>query len=556
MSLIPFPQSITPERVSAELVRSDELFVSPVTGIQQAATRGNAYWRWTVRYRDLSDSERDIVQAFLLNCRGPLNSFKMPDFGHYNTTASASDWVDLFNDQGDFLNQSDVNSFSPGDKYNSTALSGGGVRIEKRFIGTTFALTKTPVNSFTAGATYLTRAKVINPVSNPMGVDFTVGSYYGNMHSPYVASDGAFSAPVFMDTGSAHHVSVLFAGLGEIGDYQDIHNFRIARAALVSNSENLLTRSNEFDHADWTSQNLNVTSGWSDKSPLGVTSGGWKCYGNSNTNTGHWMRISVTKPATEDIYSFFYYARKSELEKMRLRLDDGSSVNRFDVSFDLSDGTIISETITGDFTRLYSRTHDVGSDWLKISISGKTNATTSIRGYVYAVNSDDTVTYTSNGSAGVEIFGAQIRKHPYPGHYVPTVASAVVGSGWQTGSKLFVEGLSVNTVVANAGQRFEVITQYASSTQVEMSEFKRLTTDLISHREGWGIMEFDPPIRNAPEPFMSPLFLSFLGETMHNAVTFDRPEMKCRLIGNTINYTEKPLLLTDATFDVIEDLSE
>ena len=79
MSLIPYPSYIKPARQSSQLTRSDELFQSPVTGIQQTASRGNAYWRQTIEYRDLSDAERDIVQAFLMKCKGSLNSFKIQD---------------------------------------------------------------------------------------------------------------------------------------------------------------------------------------------------------------------------------------------------------------------------------------------------------------------------------------------------------------------------------------------------------------------------------------------------------------------------------------------
>ena len=104
MNFIKFPTNITPLRVTPQLIRTDELFKSPTTGAQQAASRGNAYWQWSIEYRDLSDDERDIVQAFLMNCKGSLNTFKINDFGNYEIAEQGSSWIDKFENKGDFLN--------------------------------------------------------------------------------------------------------------------------------------------------------------------------------------------------------------------------------------------------------------------------------------------------------------------------------------------------------------------------------------------------------------------------------------------------------------------
>jgi hypothetical protein len=75
----------------------------------------------------------------------------------------------------------------------------------------------------------------------------------------------------------------------------------------------------------------------------------------------------------------------------------------------------------------------------------------------------------------------------------------------------------------------------------------------------WGVatLNFDPPIRNAPQhgyaPISSP---AFNGETIHNPVIFHKPEMKGRLLAGSVQYIDKPLKAMDIVFDVIEDMTE
>jgi len=143
------------------------------------------------------------------------------------------------------------------------------------------------------------------------------------------------------------------------------------------------------------------------------------------------------------------------------------------------------------------------------------------------------------------------------GPYVPSTDTIVVGSGWQTGSNLYVDGFDPQDII-KSGQRFEVINQFHnnSSDLFERSEFKRLTTEIKAHREGYAILEFDPPIRNAPVTDRSYNTGENLGETMHNLVIFHKPELKARLVAGTIQYVDKPLMATDIIFNIMEDLSE
>lgn len=557
--IISYPAGVTkPARVTAELLRSDAIYASPITGVQQVASRGNAFWKWTIEYRDISESERDIVQAFLMNCRGSLNPFKVPDFGNYVTGGVASAWTDIFSNAGDLIDQADYDFFTHSAKVNKTILSAGGVRNEIRDDSATLNMYAQSVNSISAGNTYVVRAKFHN-ADTIMSARFAVGSQYDFLTTGLIQSGGQISAPFYAHVGSVEFISIFnSAESNYIGDSWEFTQFRCARAAMVSNSENLLTYSNDFENAAWSPTNANVASGYGD-SPTGITSGSWKAFGNADTNTTHIIHQSFTKILSESMFNFSLYARKVEIERLRIRIDDGTATNKRHADFHLNSGTITAQTTDGDFVKGHSKIFDVGSDWYKLNVSAVTNSGPTIRAFIYLLDNTGAEQYTNNGSDGVEIFGAQLRQHPYAGQYVPTVASNVVGSGWQTGSKLYVEGLDADSVIATAGARFEIINRYYDvSSHYERSEFKRLTADLIANREGWGVMEFDPPIRNAPQyQHAGPVAgTNFEGEKMHPVVVFDRPEMRGRLVGSTVQYIEKPLQLTDVVFEVIEDLAD
>lgn len=111
MSLIKFPTQIKPDQVTIELARVDEILGSPATNIQQVAFRGNPAWRWIYQFKDLSEDERDIVQAFIFNCKGSINEFKVQDSGNYQIKGTGSDWLDIFSNAGEFFKSSSFRFF-------------------------------------------------------------------------------------------------------------------------------------------------------------------------------------------------------------------------------------------------------------------------------------------------------------------------------------------------------------------------------------------------------------------------------------------------------------
>ena len=203
---------------------------------------------------------------------------------------------------------------------------------------------------------------------------------------------------------------------------------------------------------------------------------------------------------------------------------------------------------------------DVGSDWFRCSLTAVVGSLNNIRHYVYIVNTAGLSTFDATGSEGIWIANAQAVKFPFPKHYCQTTDTAIPASNWHTGSRLIVDGLDPGNII-KAGTRFEVVTRYHNESEdgtdtYEKTEFKRITEEVVVRDEGYAIIDFDPPLRNSPIPTRSWAQQAHLGETMHNAVIFANPEIKARLIGNSIKYTEKPLQMFDVEFEVIEDLTE
>jgi hypothetical protein len=579
MSLIKFPSNVKPSRVTVNLERRDEMFVSPATGIQQVASRGNAFWRWTYEFKDISLSERETVQAFLAKCRGALNSFKVHDPAGYQVGGTISDWIDVYEERGTEWTGAGSGTNKVNSYFTHNVILPSHITDEDvvRFNWGTYLSAPNMqwqntnlVQSLEAGKAYVQRIKFFqHPERKATRASFAIssgggGGSYLMQASPRVTTDSVITAPFY--TGNNTSVVSYFIrtvdwtnlGVGQQGDYYQYADYRLSRCALMSNSENLLTYSHEFDHADWTTSNATVSSGWGEMGPTGVNSYAWKLAETTDVNTLHILMNTYTKINTEDIYAFAVEAHKDEQNGIRLMIHDDDHdpvpTNYVQAYFDLTNGVTFSNSGVNGFIRPNAKIFDIGSDWYRCVISGMCNSNNIIRASIFVV-SGTSAKYSGVAGEGVLIRHAQLRKHPFAGHYVPTTGTIVVGTGWQTGSKLYVEGLDPEAKL-KAGTRLEIVNRFAATLTPERSEYKKLTEEVVAHKEGWAILPIDPPIRNAPETLRMTGEQQNLGETMHNPVIFDRPEMTARLLGGTVQYIEKPLQLTDVVFEVIEDLSE
>jgi hypothetical protein len=623
MTFVKFPSAVTPARVTPQLVRADGMLISPVSGIQQMASRSNVYWRHSVEFRNLSTNERDIVQAFLMKAQGSNNWFKMPDFGGYeidltptqtrvmitsqnswNVTAQQVFFGDVFSNTGHIWSSVGCEQT----KLNSDYVTGSHIRrisVDNELVfeqtleskAQTNVLANAAVNTFApenyqGRAAYIQRIKFWqDPESNAFGIRAQCGSkgagsfpLYGMIGDTSCQSSGVLSVPFFsgfaggcMPSIGLTDIASKAGGNDDAGIWRNRHSefrladYYVARCALVCNSENLLTRSNDFSNAVWAVTNATVQSGWGVNDPVfDVSSGAWKLITDTSVNTEHWLRCSsfgLTPAGRADHFTTSVYAKADEFGGLGLQvqfLDGASTIGIIRGNFNLSSGSLISTpTLTNCGYNLSSAIYDCSSGWYRCTLTAMVHSgcdSLRVRFDVRSLNGAGTL--TGDGTSGILLYGAQVNRHLFASPYIPITDTAVVGSGnWQSGSRLWVNGLDADTVI-KAGTRFEVITQYHEDQagKYEKSEFKRIIYETKVNRDGTALLEFQPPLRNSPKSiqFHEPSLGSAnpSAGTVHNAVIFSNPEVRSKLVGSTIQYIEKPLQLTDIVFDVIEDLTE
>jgi hypothetical protein len=242
MSLIKYPSHIKPSRLSVSLLRVDEKLSSPLTNIQQVVARGNPAWQWTIEYTDISDSERDVVQAFLMNCRGSLNSFKLTDPGEYALQSGVSSWTDVFSGHGRFgADALSATRFAFSNQIEKDIGPDGVMWNEWRDLATVATnLQWNSTMSLTGGGTYISRIKHFAPEKLSHQFAMTVGSGGGNndvyLHTPWISSAGVISYPFYSDkqTGDLNiNIAEQVMTGGIIGDSWEYTDWRLSRCALI-----------------------------------------------------------------------------------------------------------------------------------------------------------------------------------------------------------------------------------------------------------------------------------------------------------------------------------
>lgn len=577
-SLITFPTHIPPARVTMQLVRVDETIFSPLTNVQQVLSRGNPAWRWTYEFTDLSLEERDIVESFLLACKGSTNFFKVIDPAHYQIKGSISDWIDIFSNYGDFSSEAGssgiaINSYfgyatrfkhrrSENNQVQFEWISG--ISADRNIYWKGHGALNGKVASLQGDAIYAQRIKFFqNPGAAVVNITLNVSS--GNGSQAFISnglnaaptSDCVITVPFWVTSDTLPNsvncsvfTSPFSGGFDQPWDFAD---YRLFRCALISDPENKFKWSNVFSASDWTKTNAGINSE-SGISPEGFGAPPWRLNVQTAVNTYHRISQSYTKPQTEDLWTMEIYARAAAISEVRLELDNGSASHRANVIFWLNSGTTGAVSVTGSYSRAAASIvpQGEGTDWYLLRLTTLVTSHNTIRGIAYAASGTG-INFTG-ASEYVELFGASLVNFPIRKQY--TVTSDTVISSKQNGAQAYMTGFNAGDII-KAGTRMEIINRYhnSNSSYNERSEFKRVTKETAANFKGIALIEFEPPIRNSPAPDRSLKGSGHLGESLHNIVIFHKPEMQARLLNGTIQFIEKPLQMTDVVFDIIEDLT-
>lgn len=133
--------------------------------------------------------------------------------------------------------------------------------------------------------------------------------------------------------------------------------------------------------------------------------------------------VTITSGAT---VTFSYHVKAAERTKCRLRITESTFASAYEVSFDLSAGTIGTATTTGVASGGTSSIKPLPSGWYRISITAAINGGfLTCRTNLELENAAGSNAYTGDGSSGLYAWGEQIEVGVFPSSYIPTTTGSV-----------------------------------------------------------------------------------------------------------------------------------
>lgn len=176
---------------------------------------------------------------------------------------------------------------------------------------------------------------------------------------------------------------------------------------------NLGTRSQEFDHTDYSKNFLTVTPN-ATLGPDGLMNAD-KIVEDSTTGA---HRIFQSRVRTAQLYTISVFAKKAERSWITLRFDSGTDKYAY---FDIANG------VKGNIDVSYadSGIEYWGDGWYRCYVSGLATAAT-WHGVIGLASGNGLSIYPGDGASGVYVFGYQDEAGACMSSYIPTVAASVI----------------------------------------------------------------------------------------------------------------------------------
>lgn len=220
-------------------------------------------------------------------------------------------------------------------------------------------------------------------------------------------------------TNSAGYLATQVAGLPRLS-YNPSY-LTIPPALLTeSAATNLLTRTNEFAHAEWIQSDATATGVLPNvtTAPDGTLTA-CKLVEETTASVAHGLYNDFGF-SSEATLTMSLYVKASERSFVRLSIWDGMGVNAY-ADFNLNTGVVGTSGQTGSGITLYTyRLQSVGNAWYRVSITATTTGITYGYARVQLLSADATPTYAGTLGSGLFLWGAQLEAGSAPSSFIPS----------------------------------------------------------------------------------------------------------------------------------------
>lgn len=495
-------------------------FSSPTVGSTRTAERLGDRLRFQINFSTVNDNaatarQRGRMISMLMSLRGQAGRVWMTPPGA--TLRGSFPATELFTNN-DF--SSGATGWSTDSQYSIAAIDRGIRATRISAVAASFAITQAITRI--AGIPYALRG-FVTAGKGSIGIDM-IDSGSGVIAGP--VSQGMIEGAYTTQSGVpiiGFYDPATSGGLA--GNYFDAKWASFSQCALVDNGVNLLLNSDTLG-TGWSFTAGSISAGGA-TAPDGTNTA--MSFTETTANSQHISFQTITTPAFAADYSFSAFVKASNRSWCYIAAFDGT--NTALAWFNLSTGAIGSTSIGTNFTLISQRTVSCGNGWYRCVFTfRKGSSSTNLALEIGSATADAVASFAGTASVALFIWRASAAQSSVPVAPIKTTSAAITGT-LQTGLQLNLKGLPVST------QGLLLPGDWNECN----SQLNQMAAPLDSDAAGTGTAILTRPPRNSPAD--------------GTGFVVNTPMGKFMVSSNSTGWNENPGRLSDASFEVIEDIS-